>query len=191
MHRGAVGDRKNTQWKKKVLATRPNKLHAYKLTIFPLTFERYISFPFRAFFFLGGKVSWWFLIITCQILPHDLRKIYHLPFRVEGVLRGILMVPHQYMVMNMMMMMVMMMMMLMLLMLLLMLMILMMMMVMMMIIISITIIIITIIIIIANPGKRWRRTVTLLTLLYFSLLLACLLAYYWLTFFTLLYFILP
>jgi len=51
VQRGAVGDRKNTQWKK-VLATRPNKLHDYKLTIFPLTFERYISLPFR----VGGGI---------------------------------------------------------------------------------------------------------------------------------------
>ena len=32
---------------KKGLATGPNKLHDCKLTMFPLTFQKYISFPFR------------------------------------------------------------------------------------------------------------------------------------------------
>ena len=37
---------KTHNWKKQ-LATRSNKLHDYKLTIFPLTFERFISYMFR------------------------------------------------------------------------------------------------------------------------------------------------
>ena len=96
---------------KKGLATGPNKLHDCKLTMFHLTFQKYISFPFR----VGG-------------------------------LGGILMVPHQHMMMKMMMMMVMMM-----LMLLMMIMMVTMMMLMLMLLMMIT----------ASPGKRWRRTVML------------------------------
>ena len=61
---------------KKVLATstRPNKLHDCKLTIFPLTFERYISLPFR----VGGLgVSWWFHHYMPDSSPWPLKDTYH------------------------------------------------------------------------------------------------------------------
>ena len=46
-----------------------NCLYDYKITIFPMTPERYISLPFTVGWG-GGGVSWLFLIITSRILPH-------------------------------------------------------------------------------------------------------------------------
>ena len=67
--------------KKEVLATRPNKLHAYKLTISPLTFERYISFPFRVFFFVGGGEG--ILMIPHHYMPDSSpRPAKDLPFTI-------------------------------------------------------------------------------------------------------------
>ena len=170
------------------------KKHDYKLTIFPLTFERYISFPFR----VGGGFGGGILMVPHHYMPgsspwplryislpfrargfggYPFERYILLPLRVGGVAASILIIPHHYMTMTMMMVMVVMMM-------------IMMMMMglrvylvalavcvshhvpMMMMVMMMMLLLLMMIMIIASPGKRWRRTVRLLLLVLVMVVIA-------------------
>ena len=101
--RAAVGFCRDVQWVRTVARnTHTNTKRCYNkgpvwlITIFLMTRERYISLPFHLGWRGFGGVSCLFLIITCQILPHDPWRYISLPYKLGGFWGGILLIHHHY-----------------------------------------------------------------------------------------------